>query len=100
MGRPETIHKSVPRLTAVLLHFWPWIRAERRLSVFSMGLWDSLATNASAPTNPGVVSSTIADPTQLWPLFNGPGQNLSFSVVGVRGTSGNGFAKTARDPRS
>jgi ATP-binding cassette subfamily B protein len=37
MGRPETIHKSVPRLTAVLLHFWPWIRTERRLIVFSMG---------------------------------------------------------------
>ena len=37
MGRPERIHKSVPRLTAVLLHFWPWIRAERRLILLSIG---------------------------------------------------------------
>lgn len=36
VARPKTIRQSLPRLGVVLVHFWPWIRTERRLIGASM----------------------------------------------------------------
>jgi ATP-binding cassette, subfamily B, bacterial len=31
MGRPKSLHKSVPGLWRIFRHFWPWIRKQRQL---------------------------------------------------------------------
>jgi len=36
VARPKTIRQSLPRLGVVLIHFWPWVRSERRLIGASM----------------------------------------------------------------